>query len=448
MITTISKERLEPHPDNPRKELRDLGDLIGSVRRQGILQNLTVVPHPDKEGMYRIVIGHRRYAAAAAAGLKELPCVISDMSYEEQLAVMMSENMQRNDLTVTERVGGVQLMMDLGMTPAKIAMDTGISDSSVRRYAKLASLDRAQMRKAEQRGATLMQLAEISAIEDEQIRQQALEKVGTGEYGRVMHSARLDAARRRVLPKVLEIVEEYARPIDGAGMDYDRYSYETTIWIDQPDAIAQARKARPADAGKEQFVFAAQGASVTLYKLRNKAAEDQAARKRRTELERIRARVAREQEVARAFADMRADWLKGASVRRRENEAMRFVLWAFSRAEYLNSLRIGGLFAYCFVPQSEREATGAGSLVLRGGRIEAMPAGEMLYALVVAAFDRISQGEMTLLDRYTGKPKEDALVRDLYRFLEPVGYEPCAEERAWLAGTHECFAQEDEKSAR
>ena len=164
MITYIAREKLEAHPDNPRKELGDLSELAASIRKQGLLQNLTVVPHPEKTDKYRIVIGHRRFSAAGIAGLNELPCVIDEnMSYTEQLAVMMSENMQRNDLTIAERVGGVQLMMELGMSTAQVAANTGISDSSVRRYAKLAALDRKDMKKAEQRGVTLLQLNDICA---------------------------------------------------------------------------------------------------------------------------------------------------------------------------------------------------------------------------------------------------------------------------------------------
>lgn len=202
MLTYIHRSKIEPHPDNPRKELGDLSELAASIRRQGILQNLTVVPIPADElagrapgqptgrergsatspsnlersgnmsgvaataepgqPTYRLVIGHRRFAASALAGIDELPCVIDDkMSHAEQIAVMMSENMQRNDLTITERVGGVQMMMDLGMDTGEVAGSTGISETSVRRYARLSALPRGGMAKAERQGATLMQMIEI-----------------------------------------------------------------------------------------------------------------------------------------------------------------------------------------------------------------------------------------------------------------------------------------------
>lgn len=69
----IAVHKINPHPDNPRKELGDLAELSDSIRNNGILQNLTVVPyvgeetHEVIEGLYRCIIGHRRLAAAKQA---------------------------------------------------------------------------------------------------------------------------------------------------------------------------------------------------------------------------------------------------------------------------------------------------------------------------------------------------------------------------------------------
>ena len=104
------------HPENPRKDLGDLEELTASIKENGILQNLTVVPDLEK-CKYLVVIGNRRFEAAKAAGLVELPCVISDMDHRTQIATMLEENMQRADLTVYEQAQGFQMMMDLGYRP-------------------------------------------------------------------------------------------------------------------------------------------------------------------------------------------------------------------------------------------------------------------------------------------------------------------------------------------
>lgn len=95
-ITMIPIGMLVPHPDNPRKNTGDISNLANSIKQSGVMQNLTVVPYENK---FRVIIGHRRLAAAKEAGLKELPCVISNMNFKEQCATMLAENMQRVDLT-------------------------------------------------------------------------------------------------------------------------------------------------------------------------------------------------------------------------------------------------------------------------------------------------------------------------------------------------------------
>lgn len=440
MITMIPRYRLEAHPDNPRKELGDLSELAASIQKQGLLQNLTVVPHPEKPDKYRIVIGRRRFSASGIAGLEELPCTIDEhMSYAEQLAVMMSENMQRNDLTVAERVGGVQMMMDLGMSALEVADSTGISESSVRRYAKLANLDKKGMKKAEERGVTLMQFADICAIEDENMREEALKKAGTAEYNAVMHRARQAERRAKTVPVIREKLKGIAEPSDRN--DFTRYRYEASFWLEQKDTPERLDKWIATErSAKKRYVYVETGTIVTLYLVVDEKAENDAAEQRRIGRERVAARVRAEGEVARGFAQMRKEWMKGvASFRRKETEAMRFVLWAISRTEYLDPLDKNGVFDYGYVIEAQRETTSTGTLLIDTDFIENINDNEVTAAVVYAAFDRISRGDMSMMDRYTGKAKEKPLAAQLYRMLEPLGYPVSAEERAWLNGEHECF---------
>ena len=43
-ITNINAKLIHQHPDNPRKDLGDLTELSESIKKKGIMQNLTVVP--------------------------------------------------------------------------------------------------------------------------------------------------------------------------------------------------------------------------------------------------------------------------------------------------------------------------------------------------------------------------------------------------------------------
>lgn len=90
-ITNINAKLIHQHPDNPRKDLGDLTELSESIKKKGIMQNLTVVPgHWDEnrahhdEG-YTLIIGHRRFAAGKMAGVTMYPCrIVEDMSYTKR----------------------------------------------------------------------------------------------------------------------------------------------------------------------------------------------------------------------------------------------------------------------------------------------------------------------------------------------------------------------------
>ena len=43
-ITNINAKLIHQHPDNPRKDLGDLTELSESIKKKGIMQNLTVIP--------------------------------------------------------------------------------------------------------------------------------------------------------------------------------------------------------------------------------------------------------------------------------------------------------------------------------------------------------------------------------------------------------------------
>lgn len=85
-IVYIGIDHIHTHPENPRKDLGDLTELAESMKKQGCLQNLTVVPVEEQPGEYYALIGNRRHGASKLAGLEELPCRIAEgLSRKEQL---------------------------------------------------------------------------------------------------------------------------------------------------------------------------------------------------------------------------------------------------------------------------------------------------------------------------------------------------------------------------
>lgn len=176
----LNVENLFPHPDNPRKDLGDLTELADSIKQNGVLQNLTVVPKED--GGYTVIIGHRRLAAAKVAGLETVPCVVAEMPEKEQLQTMLVENMQRSDLTVYEEAQGFQMMLDLGESVESIAEKSGFSQTTVRRRVKLLDLDKDKFKRAESRGATLEDYAALDKLTDVDAKNKVLDSVGTPDF--------------------------------------------------------------------------------------------------------------------------------------------------------------------------------------------------------------------------------------------------------------------------
>ncbi len=170
-LTMIHVDELYSHPENPRKDLGDLSELTESIKKNGVMQNLTVIPgHYDAdvwsdEG-YTLIIGHRRCAAAKAAGLTKLPCrIVFDMDRKEQLCTMLEENMQRNDLTVYEQAQSFQLMLDLGETEESIADKTGFSRTTVKHRINIAKLDQELLKQKEDNDSYQMSLKDLYLLE-------------------------------------------------------------------------------------------------------------------------------------------------------------------------------------------------------------------------------------------------------------------------------------------
>lgn len=167
----IAVKKIKPHPDNPRKDLGDLEELTESIRKNGIMQNLTIIPENEEDennDSYIALIGHRRLAAAKEAHLYEVPCnIVFGLSHREQVGIMLEENMQRSDLTPVEQAYGFQMMLDLGETEESIAEKTGFSRSTIRHRLQIAKLDKRIMKETEEFQfsiADLMALEQIKSI--------------------------------------------------------------------------------------------------------------------------------------------------------------------------------------------------------------------------------------------------------------------------------------------
>ena len=181
-IIYLKRSQLEPHPDNPRKDLGDLEELRESIREHGIMQNLTVIPTDDTLEHFRILIGHRRFAASEGI-LTELPCVmVEGLSDREQVGIMLCENIQRSDLTYIEQARGFQMMLDLGDTVETIADKTGFSEKTIKSRLEINKLDEETLGEASERfQLSIADFMKLSKIKDVEKRNEILESVDSSK---------------------------------------------------------------------------------------------------------------------------------------------------------------------------------------------------------------------------------------------------------------------------
>lgn len=139
----IKLDNLRPSRTNPRgkHEREALAELTASVAKQGVL--MPVLVRPLSGEAYELVAGHRRFAAAKAAGLGTIPATVRELSDVEVLEIQVVENLQREGLTPLEEAEGYQrLLRAPGYDVERIAERVGRSPKYVYDRMKLLALSK------------------------------------------------------------------------------------------------------------------------------------------------------------------------------------------------------------------------------------------------------------------------------------------------------------------
>lgn len=170
-------EDVHPNKGQPRKRFKpeELAELTDSVRQHGVLQPLLV----RKKGTgYEIVAGERRYQAAKAAGLTEVPVIVRDISDEDVFELALIENLQRSDLTPLEEARGYrQLLDEKGLTQEELAKVLSKSRSTITNTLRLLDLPAEVQELVEDGRLTAGHARAILAVPGEENRIALAEKV-------------------------------------------------------------------------------------------------------------------------------------------------------------------------------------------------------------------------------------------------------------------------------
>ena len=133
-------EQVFPNPDQPRTLIDEdhIAELADSIRKVGMLQPVIVRP---RDAGYQIIAGERRWRAARAAGLENIPVRIMHADEGESLELALIENLQRQDLNPVEEARGFKRLLDeVQMTQAELANKVSKSRSAITNALRLLDL--------------------------------------------------------------------------------------------------------------------------------------------------------------------------------------------------------------------------------------------------------------------------------------------------------------------
>ena len=439
---------LEHHPENPRKDLGDLTELTESIRKNGVYQNLTVVADLDR-GKYLVVIGNRRMEAAKAAGMVELPCVISDMDHKEQIATMLEENMQRQDLTVFEQAKGFQMMMDLGFTPKEISEKTGFSETTVNRRLKMAELDENTFRKAVVKQITMDDLDRIGQLDSVKERNALLKEYGENNFDWKLNRAIKVQKAKKVKGKAHQMLQDAKIEKIPEKERYNLYSgayerlYKMDVELDKWDG---KRNIIPKADGK--LYYTEDETDICFY-VKKKKQKAEPVKKSEEELEEARQRDLAWKTVdrcAETSAELREAFVNGITVS--PKNAMRMMQWALIAA-------FTAMCAYdtpTLTVERKLDMEGVYNTqdIIKGLKSKIMGMQQNSWPwMILVMFEGDWRGTKRKQPRFADGSrswqfpqfKKNAAMELCYEWLTEFGYSMSTEEIEMMAGTHPVFQE-------
>ncbi len=149
MTTSIPNgvlEHLDPNAIevevNVRTEASLTKQFIASIKEQGVLVPVVAV---REDGKVKVRAGQRRTLAAREAGLTSIPVYIAntDLDTATRLSQQIVENDQRLALSATDRVKGIQQLLDTGLSMTKVAKRLSVSPERVKKSKVVAESETA-----------------------------------------------------------------------------------------------------------------------------------------------------------------------------------------------------------------------------------------------------------------------------------------------------------------
>lgn len=140
-VNQIAVSFIEENPFQPRKhfERNALIELAESIATHGLIQPVTVRKMATNH--YQLISGERRFRAAQAAGLTQIPAYVRVADDQAMLELAIVENIQREELDPIEvAIGYKRLIEECALTQEVLAGKMSKSRSNVTNFLRLLKL--------------------------------------------------------------------------------------------------------------------------------------------------------------------------------------------------------------------------------------------------------------------------------------------------------------------
>lgn len=111
-VEEIDISKISNFPDHPFKVVNDdkMEEMVKSIKEYGVI--IPVIVRPKEDGTYEMISGHRRKRACELAGVKQIRCIVKNLTDDEATILMVDSNIQREEILPSEKAFAYKMKLD------------------------------------------------------------------------------------------------------------------------------------------------------------------------------------------------------------------------------------------------------------------------------------------------------------------------------------------------